>query len=91
MMAQQTTLADSLRQDSLRLISIQQDIVRMNPYIEAISLSRSPIIKADTTLQIPQLEIQWKPGLNNSQKRNYELSIQKFVQQKIGLDTLLIK
>ncbi|PHN06212.1 DUF389 domain-containing protein [Flavilitoribacter nigricans] len=87
----QNTLADSLREDSIRMINIQQDVVRMNPYIDAVSLSRNPIIKVDTTLQIPQLEIQWKTGLNSTQKRNYEASIREFVRQKAGLDTLIIK
>ena len=85
------TAVDSLREDSLRVLSIQQDVVRMNPYIESLSLSRSPIVKADTTLQIPQLELRWKPGLSNTQKKNYEASIQEFVRQKARLDTLIIK
>lgn len=91
MLEQRTSLADSLREDSIRMIAIQQDVVRMNPYLDAISLSKNPVIKADTTLQIPQLDIKWKAGLNNTQRRNYEASIREFVQQKIGLDTLIIK
>lgn len=91
MLTQQTIPIDSLKKDSLRLVRIQQDVVIMNPYIEAISLSRDPIVKADTTLQIPQLDIRWKPGLNNTQKTNYENSIIKFIRQKARLDTLIIK
>lgn len=91
MLTEQRSLADSLRQDSIRLIQLQQDVVQMNPYIESISLTREPIIKADTTLRIPQLELEWKQGLTITQRRNYEASILKFVREKARLDTLIIK
>ena len=91
MMEQRKTFADSLREDSIRILNLQQDVVRMNPYIESISLSRGPIIKADTTLLLPQLDIEWKRGLNSTQRRDYEASIRVYVRQKAGLDTLIIK
>lgn len=91
MLDRQKTIADSLREDSIRIYNIQLDVVRMNPYIDAVSLSRGPIVKADTTLLIPQLELSWKTGLTNTQRRNYEASIREFVRQKAGLDTLIIK
>jgi len=85
-----TTVVDSLNQDSLQLIEIQRDVVSMNPYIEEISLSKDPIIKADTVINLPKLRLVWKPGISNTQKRRYEASILKFVQQKAQLDTLII-
>ncbi|MEZ4995513.1 MAG: DUF389 domain-containing protein [Saprospiraceae bacterium] len=85
------SVIDSIKEDSVQLIRLQQDVVAMNPFIEAISLSKQPTIKPDETISYPYLNLQWKSGLSPTQRRQYEASIIQFIRQKANLDTLILR